>query len=75
MNSHPALRLDPLTGPRVLRAAALSAHLRIRGADAIYAATADAFKAPLISWDEELVARAGAMTPAQFLDRRVAAGA
>ncbi len=72
VSSHSSLRLDPLSGPRLVRAAAVGAQFRIRGTDAIYASTADSLKAPLVSWDAELCERAGAITPAQFLDRRVA---
>jgi predicted nucleic acid-binding protein len=68
VSSQESLLLDPLSGPRLVRAAALGAQFRLRGADAIYAATADSLKAPLISWDVELCSRAGAITPAQFLD-------
>jgi predicted nucleic acid-binding protein len=39
----------------------------IRGADALYAATAVLYSADLISWDNELVQRAGAVTPAGWL--------
>ena len=40
---------------------------RLRGADAFYAALAARENAPLITWDLELVERAGAQTPAQWL--------
>ena len=41
---------------------------RLRGADALYAATAQMSGAQLISWDRELVERAGALTPTAWLD-------
>lgn len=41
---------------------------RLRGADALYAATAQMSGAQLISWDNELVERAGAITPTIWLD-------
>ena len=40
----------------------------LRGADAIYAATAHLTGTQLISWDNELVRRAGALTPTGWLD-------
>ncbi len=40
----------------------------LRGADALYAATAQLTGAQLISWDNELVQRAGALTPTAWLD-------
>jgi predicted nucleic acid-binding protein len=39
----------------------------LRSADALYAATAALYSAQLVSWDNELVQRAGAMTPADWL--------
>lgn len=39
----------------------------LRGADALYAATADTTACELVSWDREHVQRAGAMTPGQWL--------
>lgn len=41
---------------------------RLRGADALYAATSHMAGAQLISWDNELVERAGALTPTAWLD-------
>jgi predicted nucleic acid-binding protein len=41
---------------------------RLRGADALCAATAQLTGAQLISWDNELVQRAGALTPTAWLD-------
>ena len=40
----------------------------LRGADALYAATALLTGTQLISWDNELVRRAGALTPTAWLD-------
>lgn len=40
----------------------------LRGADALYAATAQLANAQLSSWDNELVERAGALTPTAWLD-------
>jgi predicted nucleic acid-binding protein len=39
----------------------------LRGADALYAATAKLNNTHLISWDEELIRRANAITPSDWL--------
>jgi predicted nucleic acid-binding protein len=39
----------------------------LRGADALYAATAQLAGAALVSWDNELIQRAGAITPTAWL--------
>ena len=39
----------------------------LRGTDTLYAATAAIHAAQLVSWDDELIRRAGAVTPAQWL--------
>ena len=60
---HRLVHLDPLDGA-LLR---LGLQQRLRGADALYAATAQLAGAALISWDNELIQRAGAMTPSAWL--------
>lgn len=42
---------------------------RLRAGDALYAAVARAAEGQLVSWDRELIARAGALTPEAWLDR------
>jgi predicted nucleic acid-binding protein len=42
-------------------------HSLLRGADALYVATAAIYHAQLISWDAELVRCAGAITPTDWL--------
>lgn len=39
----------------------------LRGADALYAATAEMTRSQLVSWDDEHVARAAAVTPRNWL--------
>jgi predicted nucleic acid-binding protein len=39
----------------------------LRGADALYAAAAQLAGAALVSWDDELIQRAGALTPTDWL--------
>ncbi|MFN8637349.1 MAG: PIN domain-containing protein [Chloroflexota bacterium] len=40
----------------------------LRGADALYAATASMTNSTLVSWDRELIERAGAISPTDWLD-------
>jgi len=40
----------------------------LRGADALYAATAERTGSTLISWDQELIQRAGALSPTDWLN-------
>ena len=42
----------------------------LRGADALYAATARLTGTTLVTWDRELVERGGALTPRDWLSRR-----
>mgnify|MGYP001278401041 CR=1 FL=1 len=53
------LRLIGLDHAAALRAARIAAERQLRGADAIYAATAAALNIPLVSWDCQQLARAG----------------
>ena len=57
------VRLVPLDSPLAIRALSLAATFRLRGADSVYAAVAQALGIPLISWDKEQIARAGAVSP------------
>ena len=61
------MHLDPLDGALLRLALRLGLQQRLRGADALYAATAQLAGAALISWDNELIQRAGAMTPSAWL--------
>ncbi len=67
LRAHPALSLHPLDEPLLERAQAIGVDRRLRGADALYAATAAVFDAPLITWDAELVERAQAQTPDHWI--------
>jgi predicted nucleic acid-binding protein len=50
-------------------AADLAANQRLRGADAMYVAIAQGLKIPLVSWDQEQVARASGAITAYMPDR------
>lgn len=54
----PALRLVPVDDALARRAATLAGRLRLRGADAVYIATAAALGQPLVTWDAEQRERA-----------------
>ncbi len=57
-------------------AARIAAEQRLRGADAIYVAVAQAFDAKLITWDTEMLERGArvvqTMTPARWLEQNKA---
>jgi predicted nucleic acid-binding protein len=49
----PALRLVPVDDVLARRASGLAGQLRLRGADAVYIATAATLRQPLVTWDGE----------------------
>lgn len=67
LRAHPLLNLQPLDEVLLSTATQLGIQLLLRGADALYAATAEVTGSQLISWDEELVRRANAITPSDWL--------
>ncbi|MGI9077511.1 MAG: type II toxin-antitoxin system VapC family toxin [Gemmatimonadaceae bacterium] len=71
LRAHPALALHPLDDQFFETARELGVQLLLRGGDALYAATAKLLEAPLITWDDELVKRAKALTPDTWLAARV----
>jgi predicted nucleic acid-binding protein len=67
MVEHPALHLEPLSEALLADAQRLGVERRLRGADALYVATATRPGCPLLSWDEELIVRGGAQSPGDWL--------
>jgi predicted nucleic acid-binding protein len=67
LNAHPLLSLQPLDDALLAIAARLGTHQLLRDADALYAATAQISGAQLVSWDDELIRRARAITPTEWL--------
>ena len=67
LRAHPSLVLHPITDRLLDLALALGVERQLRGMDALYAATAALMEAPLISWDAELIQRAGAISPADWM--------
>jgi predicted nucleic acid-binding protein len=59
----PALRLVAVDGPLARAAAELAARLRLRGADAVYVATAERLDLPLVTWDQDQAVRASRLIP------------
>lgn len=57
----------PLDPPLLAQALLHGTRALLRGADALYVATAARNQSALISWDAELIRRAGAMTPQEWL--------
>ncbi|MGH7658556.1 MAG: type II toxin-antitoxin system VapC family toxin [Gemmatimonadales bacterium] len=63
LRAHPTLVLHPLDNRFLDAAHEIGIRHLLRGADALYAATARILDAPLVTWDDELVQRTGALTP------------
>lgn len=74
MAEHPGLHLEPLTGALLAHAELLGVERRLRAADALYAATAAKLGCALLSWDSELIARGGALSPRDWLEAAPRAG-
>ncbi len=67
LSAYPLLTLLPMNELLLATAGELGARYLLRGADALFVATATLSGAPLVSWDQELVGRAGAVTPVDWL--------
>jgi predicted nucleic acid-binding protein len=64
---HQLIQIVPVNEALLALATRLGTQQFLRGADALYAATAQLTGDVLISWDNELVKRAGAITPTDWL--------
>jgi predicted nucleic acid-binding protein len=67
IRAHPLIQLHPLDDLLLQDALQLGMSYSLRGADALYVATAQLAGGVLVSWDKELVQRAGALTPTDWL--------
>ncbi|HVR08773.1 MAG TPA: PIN domain-containing protein [Thermoanaerobaculia bacterium] len=67
MGDHPALHLEPISDDLLAEAVRLGVEHRLRGIDALYMATARRLGCPLLSWDQELIDRGGALSPRGWL--------
>ena len=54
---------------RIRKATAVGTRRLLRSGDAIYAALAEELECEVVAWDGELVERAGALTPAEWIAR------
>ena len=70
LRAAPFLQLVPVDDRLLDAAGGLGAMLRLRSADALYAACAELHEAPLVSLDAELVSRANASLPQRVFNRR-----
>ena len=68
LREHPLLVLVHVDDALISAAINTGTQNRLRGADALYAATAAMMNAPLISWDAELVQRVDAQTPSAWME-------
>ena len=57
----------PLDGPLLAQSLRTGTRALLRGADALYATVAARYQTRLISWDMELIRRAGGITPTAWL--------
>jgi predicted nucleic acid-binding protein len=73
VENFPNLRLIALESHLARRAAQIAIAHRLKGADSVYAAVAEASNATLITWDDEMLERSPAvvptMTPSQWLEQ------
>ena len=72
LNTYPLLTLLPINERLISTAVDLGIRYRVRGADALYVAAAALANAPLVTWDAELIRRAGAITPSDWLAKSIA---
>lgn len=70
LRAHPTLKLVAVDDLLLEAALAMGRERGLRGMDALYAATAALMEAPLISWDAELIQRAGALSPTRWMAGR-----
>lgn len=67
LRAHPMLTLLAVDDVLLEGAIGIGRERGLRGMDALYAATAALMGAPLVSWDVELLQRAGAKSPMEWM--------
>jgi predicted nucleic acid-binding protein len=70
LRAHPRLHLEAVNEALLSLACEIGSRQRLRGADALYVATAALLGSTLISWDNPLIRRADAITPTSWLAKR-----
>ncbi|MDE0395951.1 MAG: type II toxin-antitoxin system VapC family toxin [Gammaproteobacteria bacterium] len=70
MLGSPLVRTYSLNRARLREAVRLGTGRYLRSGDALYAALAEGLEGEVVTWDRELVERAGALTPRDWIDAR-----
>lgn len=70
MLGSPLVRTYSLNRARLREAIQVGTSSLLRSGDALYAALAEGLEGEVVSWDRELVERAGALTPQSWIDAR-----
>lgn len=65
LETTPGLRLESMEAALVREATRLAADLGLRGADALYVATAARFACPLVTWDAEVIRKTAGVVEAR----------
>ena len=68
-SDYPLVTTHPLSRSLLGRSVSVGTRRLLRSGDAIYAALAEVVGGDLVSWDRELVERAGAVTPEAWVER------
>ena len=68
MLESPLVTTYSLNGPKLRRAIQVGTRSFLRAGDALYAALAQGVECQLVSWDGELIERAGAITPDDWIE-------
>jgi len=63
MANHPQLSMEPMSSALLATAIEVGVNCRLRGADALYVATARTVGGQVVAWDRELLDRGDAITP------------
>ena len=69
MLDSPLVAKHSVNRPAILRAIRVGTRSLLRSGDSLYAALARSVEGQLVSWDRELIARAGAFTPDNWVRR------
>lgn len=69
MLGSPLVAKHSVNRPAILRAIRVGTRSFLRSGDSLYAALARSVDGQLVSWDRELIARAGAITPDSWVKR------
>lgn len=65
----PLVTVHSLDASLLRRAVEVGTRKLLRAGDAVYAALSELTQGEVVSWDEELIQRAGAVTPRAWMDR------